>query len=64
MIVDFSNIQRSLHVLPTGQSGHLKSDHYKDQIPLYLSGKYHLAWTNRADVEEHKKEVLILKQEL
>ena len=61
MIVDLSNMGGALHVLPTGESGHLKSPHYRDQIDLYLSGKYHPAWTNRADVEKNSEGILILR---
>jgi penicillin amidase len=61
MIVDLSDTNRSLHVLPTGQSGHLKSAHYKDQLPLYLSGNLHPAWVNREEIEKHSREVLTLK---
>jgi penicillin amidase len=64
MIVDFSNMDSSLHVLPTGESGHLKSPHYKDQIDLYLRGKYHPAWTNPQDMEKHSKETLVLRPKL
>ena len=53
MIVDFSNMNNSQHVLPTGESGQLGSTHYKDQVGLYLSGEYHPAWMERSDVEEH-----------
>jgi len=61
MIVDFSNMHKSLHVLPTGESGHLKSPHHKDQIELYLGGRYHTAWTNRVDVEKNSEAILILR---
>jgi penicillin amidase len=61
MIVDLSNMGGALHVLPTGESGHLKSPHYRDQIDLYLSGEYHPAWTNRADVEKNSEGILILR---
>ena len=61
MIVDLSNMSGALHVLPTGESGHLKSPHHRDQIDLYLSGKYHTAWTNRADVEKNSEGILILR---
>jgi len=61
MIVDLSNMDGALHVLPTGESGHLKSPHYRDQIDLYLSGEYHPAWTNRADVEKNSEGILILR---
>jgi len=61
MIVDLSNLDGSLHVLPTGESGHLKSPHHRDQIDLYLGGKYHPAWTDRGEVEKHSEGTLILK---
>jgi len=61
MIVNFSNMKGALHVLPTGESGHLKSAHYKDQMPLYLTGEYHPAWIDRIDVEQHTEETLLLK---
>jgi penicillin amidase len=64
MIVDLSNIGRPLHVLPTGESGHLKSPHYKDQIDLYLSGKYHVGWTDRREIERNEEATLVLKPKL
>ena len=63
MIVDFSNLHTALHVLPTGESGHLRSPHYKDQIDLYLKGAYRPAWTQRDDVERHSEGTLILRPE-
>ncbi|UCF56318.1 MAG: penicillin acylase family protein, partial [Deltaproteobacteria bacterium] len=61
MIVDFSNMDGSLHVLPTGESGHLKSPHNKDQIELYVRGQYRQGWTRRRDVEQHSEGTLILE---
>ena len=39
-IVDFSNLNETLMILPTGQSGLHNSPHYNDQAKLYHSGKY------------------------
>ena len=64
MIVDLSNVDASLHVLPTGESGHLKSPHHKDQIELYLGGTYRPAWTERGEVESHSEATLILRPKL
>jgi penicillin amidase len=61
MIVDFSNMSVAHHVLPTGQSGQLGSPHYKDQIDLYLNGRYRTAWFERSDIEKHAKGTLFLK---
>ncbi|HEX2173116.1 MAG TPA: penicillin acylase family protein, partial [Dehalococcoidia bacterium] len=41
LIVDLGNFDRTLAVLPTGQSGHPFSRHYRDQHDLFLSGRYH-----------------------
>ncbi|MBW1730914.1 MAG: penicillin acylase family protein [Deltaproteobacteria bacterium] len=56
-----SIIENALHVLPTGESGLLKSPHYKDQIPLYLGGKYHPAWSDESQVKKNKEGELVLK---
>jgi penicillin amidase len=61
MIIDLSNMAEALHVLPTGESGHLKSPHYKDQIELYLEGRYHTAWIDRAEIEKNSERILILR---
>ncbi len=61
MIVDLSNMDGSLHVLPTGESGQLKSPNYRDQIPLYLGGRYHPVWADRRDAEKHSQGTLTLK---
>jgi penicillin amidase len=60
MIVDFSKMSNSQHVLTTGQSGKLGSVHYKDQAELYLSGKYHTAWMDRSGIEHHATGILVL----
>ena len=39
-IVDFSNMDETLFILPTGQSGLPNSPHYSDQANLYHSGEY------------------------
>ena len=40
-IVDLADFDRSLAVLPCGQSGHPASRHYCDMTPLWLRGEYH-----------------------
>ena len=39
-IVDFSNLNKTKFILPTGQSGLPNSPHYRDQAEMYHSGKY------------------------
>jgi len=53
MIVDLADFNRSLGVIPGGQSGNPASRHYTDQLQLWLRGEYHpLPW-DRAQVEKH-----------
>lgn len=40
MILDFSDLSRSLFINSSGQSGHFMSPYYDDQIPLYINLEY------------------------
>jgi penicillin G amidase len=40
-IVDFSDLDNALSVLPSGESGQVLSAHYSDQTSLWLNGAYH-----------------------
>jgi len=47
MIVDLSNLNNSLTVHTTGESGHAYSAHYIDLAPLWASGKYYpMVWSD------------------
>ena len=50
LIVDFSNLNNSLSVIPSGQRAIQSSRHYSDQlVDLFLQGEYHVQWfTNTA----------------
>lgn len=41
MIVDLGNLDNSLTVHTTGQSGHAYNPHYIDLVPLWATGKYY-----------------------
>jgi penicillin amidase len=47
-------------VITTGQSGHFFERHYRDQAPLWLSGKSHPAWTDKKEIRENAESVLRL----
>jgi len=51
LIVDFSNLNNTVSVIPSGQRGHPNSKHYSDQLEeLFLEGKYHVQYfTNTYD---------------
>ena len=49
-VIDFSDIENSLGILPTGQSGNPFSKHYKDQAELYNAGKFRKMKLNKKDI--------------
>lgn len=59
-IVDFSDVENSLAILPTGQSGNVFSEHYKDQAQKYLNGEFVKMKLNTSEIEKSEN-VLILK---
>jgi penicillin amidase len=51
-IYDLGDWDRSLSVIPTGNSGIPSSTNYCDQTELYLNGKYHGDWFSKEKVKE------------
>jgi penicillin amidase len=50
-IIDFSDIDNSWSVLPTGQSGNPMSKHYSDQSELFVNGKFRKMKLNKKEIE-------------
>lgn len=61
-ILDLADWDRSLSVLPPGQSGHRASPHFADQISLWLDGRYHLMPYSRAAIDAHAESTLVLEK--
>lgn len=59
-IIDMNDFDRSVSILPNGQSGHLASKHYDDQVDDWLNGRFHPMCWSRAKVEAHRKHSLML----
>ncbi|MCG1036113.1 penicillin acylase family protein [Polaribacter sargassicola] len=59
-IIDFSDVENSLAILPTGQSGVVFSEYYKDQTQKYLDGEFVKMKLNQSEIERSKN-VLIFK---
>ena len=57
-VIDFSDIENSISILPTGQSGNPFSKHYKDQAELYNEGGYRKMMMNRQEIETTAESVL------
>jgi penicillin amidase len=49
-IIDFSDIENSWSILPTGQSGNQFSAHYRDQALLYNTGKFRKMKLNKQEI--------------
>ena len=60
MIVDLSDLDASVAVTSTGQSGHAFHRHYSDLIPLWRNLDYHPLVSSRSGVEAKTRDTLIL----
>ncbi|MGI9543566.1 MAG: penicillin acylase family protein, partial [Cyclobacteriaceae bacterium] len=60
ILLDFGDLDHSLSVLPTGQSGHFMSPHYRDQAELYHSGHFRNQLMNRNEIVEISENRLML----
>ena len=57
-VIDFSDIENSVSILPTGQSGNVFSDHYDDQAQKYLNGEFVKMLLNKEEIEKSKNKLL------
>ena len=62
-VIDFSNIENSVSILPTGQSGNVFSKHYKDQAQKYLKGEFVKTILNKDEIERSKNVLIFKKKE-
>ncbi len=60
-IIDFAHPQKSWGINPIGNSGHMLSPFYKDQVQLFLEGKYRWQLMDDKDIEANKTHELILE---
>jgi penicillin amidase len=60
IILDFGDIENSLSVNPTGQSGYFLSAHYADQAHMFNTGKFRKQMMNRAEIKNLRRGTLIL----
>lgn len=62
-IVDFSDVENSVSILPTGQSGNPFSSHYKDQAEMYIQGKFRKMMMNREEIQSEASSLLLFKNQ-
>lgn len=62
ILLDFADVEHSLNVIPTGQSGNFMSPHYQDQAALYNATQYRKQLMNKAEIEAVGSKVVFEKQ--
>ena len=62
-IIDFSDIENGLSILPTGQSGNPLSKHYRDQAEMYVNGEFRKMMINEEEIKEKSQHLLIFTPE-
>ncbi|WP_431121387.1 penicillin acylase family protein [Flagellimonas flava] len=58
-IVDFSDIDNSISILPTGQSGNPFSKHYEDQAEMFVDGKFRKMMMNKEEIQNNSTSLLV-----
>lgn len=53
-IIDYKNPEKAWGILPAGNSGHLLSPFYRDQLDLFAKGQFREEWMDAKEIEAHK----------
>jgi penicillin amidase len=61
MIVDLSDLDNSRTVLPSGQSGHVMSKYYDDQVDRWIENDMYTLHFTRKVIEQHQEDVMYLR---
>ena len=62
-IIDFSDVENSLAIIPTGQSGNVFSKHYKDQAQKYVDGEFVKMSLSEADILKNENKLVFLPKD-
>jgi penicillin amidase len=60
-VIDFSDIENSTSILPTGQSGNPFSEHYEDQAEMFIQGKFRKMMMNKEEIIKTQESLLIFE---
>ncbi len=61
IVINLGDMENGWSVLPTGQSGHVRSPHYYDQSRLHVNGFFRPMMMNRAAIENSCTNILTFK---
>ena len=61
-VIDFSDIENSVAVLPTGQSGNVFSPYYKNQATKYVNGEFVKMKLNQEEIEKSENRLVLLPE--
>jgi len=58
-VIDFSDVEGSMSILPTGQSGNPLSPHYEDQAQKYVDGEFVPTLLNKEMIEKSSNKLVL-----
>ena len=61
-VIDFSDVENSWSIIPTGQSGNIFSDYYKDQAQKFLNGEFIKMKLNQQEIEQSKNVLILIPE--
>ena len=59
-LIDIGSPENSYSIVPSGNSGNFWSDHYDDQLDLFLNGKYRKINFSKSQINSHLSHELLL----
>jgi len=62
-VIDFSDVENSMSILPTGESGNPFSKHYKDQALMYNNGEFRKMKLNKEEIIKTSSKLVFIKAE-
>ncbi len=58
-IIEFSDIENSISILLTGQSGNMFSTHYQDQAQMFIHGEFRKMMINKEEIQKNAASLLL-----
>ena len=62
-IIDFSDVENSVSILPSGQSGNPMSKHYNNQTQLFVQGKFRKMKMNKVEIIKTSTKLVFLPED-